>query len=113
MAKNRTQLEKEAIELEIDFSDFETNAEFSEAIEAAKADAIAAASADSEDEEPKEGKRKNKKAEEFTLETTKSVSFTINGKKQEGVKFSFESAEVFEARKQMLIERYGAGVIKE
>ena len=49
----------------------------------------------------------------FGFQTTKSVSFNVNGKGYGGTSFEFESAEVAEARKQMLVERFGTGIIKE
>lgn len=143
MAKNRTQYEEEAKDLGIDFSGFETNAEFSEAIAAKKAedagdgeeaegnegdrpvntdtdlenptDDQADVEAPMDPENPTAGKKgkKGKKAEGFVLKTTKEVSFIINGVRSEGTVFEFESEDELAARKQLLVERYGAGVIEE
>jgi hypothetical protein len=48
----------------------------------------------------------------FSFETIEKVSFNINGKPFEGTKFRFDSEEVAEARKKMLIERHGKRIIK-
>jgi hypothetical protein len=51
------------------------------------------------------------KKEEFKFVTTQPVSFNINGKLFEGTEFSFETKELAEDRKQMLIRSYGEGII--
>lgn len=60
---------------------------------------------------------KSKKAEkgspEATFETSKPVSFIIDGEKFEGTVFTFPDAETAKSRKDMLVERYGAEIIKE
>ena len=61
----------------------------------------------------KKNKSSKKETSAFVLETTKSVSFTINGAVTEGTVFEFKSEDELIARKQLLVERYGAGVIKE
>jgi len=55
--------------------------------------------------------KKVKKATHGKFETVKQVSFNVNGKQFNGVKFVFP-LEVVEARKQLLINAYGKDIIK-
>lgn len=50
--------------------------------------------------------------ETFGFETTEFVSFRINGKLFEGTTFVFETKEEGDARKKMLVERFGESIIK-
>ena len=49
----------------------------------------------------------------YSLNTTRSVVFNIDGVKYEGTHFDMESEEVLEDRKQMLIASYGADIINK
>lgn len=129
MAKNRAQLDEEAKELGIDPSAFETNAQVQVAIDAKKADAESQdtgdrpVNTDTDAENPQDDQEDIKAPMESTeqeeedvdgvkVKTTKVVRFQVNGETFEGTEFVFPE-EVAEARKQMLVERYGAGVIEQ
>lgn len=130
MAKNRTQLEEEAKELGIDASTFEKNSQFEEAIAAKKAEEADNGEGDiggngdrpvntdddlenpQDDQEDIEAPMEPEEGEGVTIKTTQVVRFQVNGETFEGTKFNV-APEVAEARKQLLIERYGAGVLEE
>ena len=50
--------------------------------------------------------------EVFSFETTKEVSFTVNGKRSQGTKFTYTDSLVAEARKALLRASYGEDIIK-
>lgn len=156
MAKNRQQLELEAEELGLDPTEYSTNAELAEAIDAENKDN---SDTENNEETPKEtepvakvevpsppanvsegethvyepgvgevrvGGGQPSDEVQFTeatpeaesmindgkgFRTTKAVRFNINGKDYAGTSFSFDSDEETEARKQMLVERYGSNII--
>lgn len=107
MSKNRIQLQEEAESLGIDFSLFETNKDFEDAIKAEKVQSV------DEGEENEKEEKVEKKSKVIRFETTRNVSFTVNGVVTEGTEFIFDSKEIMEARKKMLVERFGVGIIKE
>lgn len=47
-----------------------------------------------------------------TFETTKEVTFNINGKEQKGTSFTFDSVDEAVSRRKMLVDRFGPTIIK-
>lgn len=60
-------------------------------------------------EQEKEGK-KHSKSGNVTFQTTREVTFVVNGEEFKGSEFSV-AKEVVEDRKKLLVERYGAGIL--